>query len=94
MTIVTAIYYLIIIRESIDFNTVNIHHAVGNLGSHGANPSGNLSVLGGCISQYIPPLGSVRIKYLQRNYCTVSICQQEDCLALMDTMLLILLTGV
>ena len=58
-------YYLIIIRESIDFNNVNIHHAVGNLGSEGANPSGNLSVLGGCISQYIPPLGSVRIHYHQ-----------------------------
>ena len=27
-------------------------------------PSGNLSVLGGCISQYIPPLGSVRIQYI------------------------------
>ena len=27
-------------------------------------PSGNLSVLGGCISKYIPPLGSVRIHYL------------------------------
>ena len=28
-----------------------------------ASPSGNLSGLGGCISQYIPPLGSVRIQY-------------------------------
>ena len=26
-------------------------------------PSGNLSGLGGCIFQYIPPLGSVRIQY-------------------------------
>ena len=26
-------------------------------------PSGNLLGLGGCISQYIPPLGSVRIQY-------------------------------
>ena len=29
-----------------------------------ASPSGNLLGLGGCISQYIPPLGSVRIQYL------------------------------
>ena len=28
-----------------------------------ASPSGYLAVLGGCISQYIPPLGSVRIQY-------------------------------
>ena len=28
-------------------------------------PSGDLSVLGGCISQCIPPLGSVRIQYWQ-----------------------------
>ena len=26
-------------------------------------PEGNLEGLGGCISQYIPPLGSVRIQY-------------------------------
>ena len=34
-----------------------------SLGPRGAKspPSGNLSGLGGCISQYIPPLGSVRI---------------------------------
>ena len=36
------------------------------LGPRGAKslPLGNLSVLGGCISKYIPPLGSVRIHYL------------------------------
>ena len=28
-----------------------------------ASPSGYLAVLGGCISQYIPPLGSVRIQH-------------------------------
>ena len=37
-----------------------------SLGPRGAKspPLGNLSGLGGCISQYIPPLGSVRIQYL------------------------------
>ena len=36
------------------------------LGPRGAKstPLGNLSGLGGCISQYIPPLGSVRIQYI------------------------------
>ena len=37
------------------------------------SPLGNLLVLGGCISQYIPPLGSVRIQYLTwiyRKNCT------------------------
>ena len=36
-----------------------------SLGPRGAKspPSGNLLGLGGCISQYIPPLGSVRIQY-------------------------------
>ena len=39
-----------------------------SLGPRGAKstPLGNLSGLGGCISQYIPPLGSVRIQYLPR----------------------------
>ena len=40
-----------------------------SLGPRGAKstPLGNLSGLGGCISQYIPPLGSVRIQYRCNN---------------------------
>ena len=42
-----------------------------SLGPRGAKspPSGNLSGLGGCISQYIPPLGSVRIHYTSWQNC-------------------------
>ena len=40
-----------------------------SLGPRGAKstPLGNFSGLGGCISQYIPPLGSVRIQYHHYN---------------------------
>ena len=45
-----------------------------SLGPRGAKspPSGNLSGLGGCISQYIPPLGSVRIQYSCRHSSCIS----------------------
>ena len=44
-----------------------------SLGPRGAKsqPLGNLSGLGGCISQYIPPLGSVRIQYSHSRVSTL-----------------------
>ena len=38
-----------------------------------AKPEGNLEGRGGCISQYIPPLGSVRIQYAR---IKLSVCFQ------------------
>ena len=58
-----------------------------SLGPRGAKspPSGNLSGLGGCISQYIPPLGSVRIQYhpfllLLLMHCCTSSQDNRHCL--------------
>ena len=47
-----------------------------SLGPRGAKspPLGNLSGLGGCISQYIPPLGNVRIQYAIVLHSIVSYC--------------------
>ena len=47
-----------------------------SLGPRGAKspPSGNLSGLRGCISQYIPPLGSVQIQYhLKQSHDTLRV---------------------
>ena len=55
-----------------------------SLGPRGAKspPLGNLSGLGGCISQYTPPLGSVRIQSKEKSllilkyYCSrIHFCQ-------------------
>ena len=52
-------------RDNISWYTPQGKYQNNIHGPRGAKspPSGNLSVLRGCISQYIPPLGSVRIHY-------------------------------
>ena len=51
-------------------------------------PLGNISVLGGCISQYIPPLG---IQFKAKLICAPFICAQFLCFVLLLLQLLLLL---
>ena len=66
-----------------DFPRAWILHPEAREISRGRSPreisraEGNLSGLGGCISQYIPPLGSVRIQYLR--YFTSANMVKKNC---------------
>ena len=55
-----------------------------SLGPRGAKspPSGNLLGLGGCISQYIPPLGSVRIQYFSFQISTQEVVHRPGTISI------------